>query len=394
MTKKLNRKYRLNTLFFFSLFASMFSFVSVYLLDKGFSNATIGTVLSITGVLAIIIQSIEANLLDKHPGLRLQDTLSINILFILIGSILLLFSSNHSLLLLFILLIFSVAQASETLLNSLAFIFEKFGIEIDYGVGRGIGSLAFAVTTLIVGNVVNQTNPEIIPLFYTVFSFILLLVVRSFKHPQEEEQIVEENSTIDSASNQSFSHFISQYKRLVLVVIGIGFVLFMHILINNFFIQILVPIGGNSATMGNAIFLGAIVELPAMFNYKKIERRFSAGTLLKMAALFFVAKHILTYLATNMLMIYIAQFVQIGGYALIYPAGVSYVHSVVSEKDLVKGQSLFTSAIALSSIAGNFFGGILLDSLGISETLFIGIIVTIIGTGIIFWATTPPPMNR
>ena len=394
MNKKLNVLYSLNTLFFFSMFASMFSFVSVYLLDKGFTNSTIGTVLSITGVLAIIIQSLVANFLDKHLDFRLQDALSINVLIILFGSILLLFSSNNLFILFFIILIFSITQASETLINALAFIFEKFGIEINYGVGRGIGSLAFAVTTMIVGNVVNQTSPETIPIFYTLFSLSLLFAVRSFKHPKEKQTTVENSAETITASKQSFIGFISQYKRLLLVVVGIGFVMFMHILINNFFIQILLPIGGNSATMGNAIFLGAIVELPAMFNYKRIEKRFSASTLLKIAALFFVAKHILTYFATNMLMIYIAQFIQIGGFALMYPAGVSYVHSVVSEKDLVKGQSLFTSAMALSSIAGNFFGGILLDSIGVSETLLIGIIVTVIGTGIIFFATYTPSTSR
>lgn len=393
MNKKFNGLYSLNTLFFFSMFASMFSFVSVYLLDKGFTNSTIGTVLSITGILAIIIQSIVANFLDTHSDFRLQNALSINILIILIGSILLLFTSNNLFILFFIILIFSIAQASETLINSLAFIFEKFGIDINYGVGRGIGSLAFAVTTMIVGNVVNQTNPEIIPFFYTLFSLSLLIAVRSFKHPKEQHTTVENNSETNLASKQSFIGFISQYKRLLLVVVGIGFVMFMHILLNNFFIQILLPIGGNSATMGNAIFLGAIVELPAMFNYKRIEKRFPANTLLKIAALFFIAKHVLTYFATNMLMIYIAQFIQIGGFALMYPAGVSYVHSVVSEKDLVKGQSLFTSAMAMSSIAGNFFGGILLDSLGVSETLFIGIIITVIGTGIIFFATNKTAAN-
>lgn len=393
MNKKLNHLYSMNTFFYLSLIASMLSFVSVFLLDKGFSNSTIGTVLSVSSLLAILIQSLEANFLDKYSNFRLQDGLLINVLIILFGSILLLFTSNPLILVLFILLIFSIAQASETLINSLAFVFEKFGIQINYGVGRGIGSLAFAITTLIVGNIVNRTSPGIIPLFYILFSTALLIAVRSYKHPQEKEINLENSEQVTTVSKQSFLHFISQYKRLLLVVIGISFVMFMHILINNFFIQILLPIGGNTATMGNAIFLGAIVELPAMFNYKKIENRFSAGTLLKIAALFFVLKHLLTYFATNMLMIYIAQFIQIGGYALMYPAGVSYVHSVVSEKDLVKGQALFTSAIALSSIAGNFFGGILLDSLGVSDTLFIGIIVTLIGTGIIFFGAHTPSLN-
>lgn len=387
MNKKYNVLYNINTLFYFAMFASMFSFVSVYLLDKGYANSTIGTVLSITGILAILLQTAIANFLDKRPEYRLQDALSLIVLIIFIGSLFLLFFSESVLLLFFIILIFSFAQASESFINALAFVFEKFGVQINYGFGRGIGSLAFALTTMLVGNIVNRTSPGTIPWFYVFFSIFLFIAIRSFRHPKEEVVQPTQSDETHQETKQSFIDFIRQYKRLLLVVVGIGFLMFMHILINNFFIQILLPIGGNSATMGNAIFLGAILELPAMLNYKKIEERYSASTLLKISAVFFVVKHLITYLATNMLMIYAAQVVQIGAFALMYPAGVSFVYSVVDEKDMVKGQALFTSAIALSSIAGNFLGGLLLDAIGVSETLFIGVIVTIIGAAIIFSAT-------
>ncbi len=387
MNKKFNFLYNLNTLFYFAMFASMFSFVSVFLLDKGYANSTIGTVLSVTGILAILLQTAIANFLDKRPAYRLQDALSLNVMIIFIGSLFLMFFSESVWLLFFIILIFSLAQASETFINALAFIFEKFGVQINYGFGRGIGSLAFALTTMLVGNIVNRTSPEIIPFFYILFALFLFIAIRSFRHPQEVVADPTQSAELSNESKQSFIVFIRQHKRLLLVVVGVGFLMFMHIMINNFFIQILLPIGGNSATMGNAIFLGAILELPAMLNYKQIEKRHSASTLLKISAVFFVVKHLITYLATNMLMIYLAQTVQIGAFALMIPAGVSYVYSVVDENDLVKGQSLFTSAIALSSIAGNFLGGLLLDAIGVSETLFIGVIVTIIGAAIIFSAT-------
>lgn len=387
MTKKFNLRYSFNMISYFAMFSSMFSFVSVYLLDKGYANSTIGTLLAVTGIFAILLQTSTANFLDKYPTFRLQNALTLHILIILFGSILLFIVPSEFFISLLILIIFSFAQAAETLVNALAFIFEKFGVTINYGFGRGMGSLAFALTTMIVGNIVNQTSPEIIPVFYILFSFLLLLAVRSFHHPKEKQLAVSNVSAEDSAINQSLIHFIRQYKRLLLVMVGIGFLMFMHILVNNFFIQILLPIGGTSATMGNALFLGAILELPAMLNYKQIEKRSSASTLLKISALFLVAKHLITYFATNMLMIYFAQVIQIGAFALMYPAGVSYVHSVVAKKDLVKGQALFTSSMALSSIAGNLLGGLLLDGIGVSQTLLIGVIATIIGAGIVFAAS-------
>ena len=40
-----------------------------------------------------------------------------------------------------------------------------------------------------------------------------------------------------------------------------------------------------------------------------------------------------------MFVIYIAQFLQIGAFSVIYPALVEYINSIVDLKDLVKGQS-------------------------------------------------------
>lgn len=388
--KKFNLKYAASMTAFFGLFASMFSFISVYLLHNGYDNATIGVVLSFTGILSIIIQTAEADFLDKRPEFRLQDAISINLILVLIGAVILLLTNSKLLILGLIVFIFAFAQSSETLLNSMAFIFERFNVNINYGFGRGMGSAAFAVVTMIIGYIVEMTTPNAIPFFYLVLGAILLLTVRSYKHPLEQEVIPEESEDLGdemTATDNTLLQFFKNYKRLIVLMVGIICIMFTHTLVNNFFIQIITPIGGNSALMGTAIFIGAIVELPAMLGYQRIESRISANNLLKIAAVFFLVKHILTYFAPNMFVIYIAQFIQIGGFALIYPACVSYIRTVVSKKDAVKGQSLFTSAIAVSSVLGSFIGGIMLDELGVQTTLMAGIIANVIGLVIIFIAS-------
>lgn len=390
MEKKFNLKYAASMTGFFGLFASMFSFVSVYLLHKGYDNSTIGAVLSISGIVSIILQTTQANFLDKHPKFRVQDAISINILVVLLGTILLFITQANYIVLGIIVFIFAFAQSSETLLNSMAFVLERFGIEINYGFGRGMGSASFAVMTMLIGYIVEATTPNMIPVFYMVIGTILLLLVRSYKHPQETDNPVDDmEDSLDEieATDQSLFDFFKRYKRLVLLMVGVVFLLFTHTIVNNFFIQIITPIGGNSAVMGTAVFIGAIVELPAMFNYQRIESRISANQLLKIASVFFLIKHVLTYFAPNMTFIYIAQVFQIGGYALIYPACVSYIRAIVSKKDAVKGQSLFTSAMAASSVLGSFFGGVLLDQLGVPTTLLVGITLNIIGLIIVVIAT-------
>src|SRR5690625_3536429 len=91
MTRRLNIKYIMSQFFYFSMFASMIAFVSVYLLHKGFDNTTIGTVLSMMSLLTIGIQTLLANYIDKNKEVQLQDVISILSLGVVIGSIVLYF---------------------------------------------------------------------------------------------------------------------------------------------------------------------------------------------------------------------------------------------------------------------------------------------------------------
>ncbi|SHF11357.1 MFS transporter, PPP family, 3-phenylpropionic acid transporter [Atopostipes suicloacalis DSM 15692] len=399
MTRQLNIKYIASQFFYFSMFASMFAFVSVYLLHKGFDNATIGTVLSIMSLSTIGIQTLLANYIDKNKEIRLQDVISFLALGVVVGSIVLYFMPIELAILILIVLLLAIAQCLLTFVNSLAFIYEKFGIHINYGVARGMGSFAYAIMTMVLGQVVKATTPDILPLFYSAFALLLLLSVRSYSLPKTHKVIVEDERVEESiaeqvAVEQSIFSFFLKYSRLVLLMGGVVFLFFAHTIINNFFIQVITPIGGDSGVMGTAVFVAAIVELPAMMNFEQLSRKISIDRLLKISAVFFLAKHALTYLAPNMFVIYLAQFLQIGAYSVVYPALVEYIKLNVDLEDLVKGQSLLTTAIALSSVFASFLGGILLDTVGVSQTLFIGVITTIIGLAIVFVTVENPQKHK
>ena len=85
-------------------------------------------------------------------------------------------------------------------------------------------------------------------------------------------------------------------------------------------------------------------------------------------------------------MIYVAQFMQIGAYAILIPASVYYVNDKIAASDANMGQSMVTTAIAASGILANLVGGILLDALGVHQVLLIGAIVSFIGAAIVIVA--------
>ena len=399
MTRRLNIKYIASQFFYFSMFASMIAFVSVYLLHKGFDNTTIGTVLSMMSLLTIGIQTLLANYIDKNKEVQLQDVISILSLGVVIGSIVLYFMPIDLAILILTTLLLAIGQALLTFVNSLAFIYEKFGIHINYGVARGMGSFAYAMMTLFLGQVVKATTPDILPLFYSIFSLLLLFSVRSYSLPSADKVIVEDEGEQKplikkGAVEQSVFSFFLKYSRLVLLMGGVVFLFFGHTIINNFFIQVISPIGGDSGVMGTAVFIAAIVELPAMMYFEQLSKKISIDRLLKISAIFFLIKHLLTYLAPNIFVIYLAQFLQIGAYSVVYPALVEYINLIVDLEDLVKGQSLLTTAIALSSVFASFLGGILLDNVGVSQTLFIGVLTTIVGLVIVFVTVENPQKHE
>lgn len=399
MEKNLNIKYSASQFFYFTLFASMFAFASVFLLDKGFNNTTIGLTLSLMSLATIVFQTGIADYLDKNKNLKLQDAISIVILIVMASSVILFFLDSPFLLLFLVVLSFALTQATTPLINSMAFLYTVDGIRINYGFARGMGSLAYAIVTVLLGTVLEYIGASYLPVFYFFFASMTLVSVRLYQLPDEyqvqeksRDKELEASSKIIE-SDKNIIEFAKKYKRLVLMMLGVVFLFFGHVLINNFFIQVITPIGGSSQTMGIAIFIGTILELPAMMNFNQLARRIPVHQLLKISTVFFLAKHLLTFLAPNLFVIYLAQALQIGAFSIAYPALVEYTQLEVSQEDLVKGQSLLASAIALSNILSSFSGGILLDQIGVSRTLFIAVLTTVAGLIIIFLTVNDQSKN-
>lgn len=387
--KSLNIKYMASQIFYFGAFAAMMGYASVYLLYKGFSNSTIGIILSLCSILAVFMQPALASFADNHKNIEIRKIINTIVAIAIILSVaLLVIPTNQTLIFILIVAIFSLETTIMPLINTLAFIFEKYGIQINFGIARGLGSVAYALTSMALGYIVEWFSPDLLPICYVAFNALLFIVVHLFVLPKNA-QIVnadEESETeAEVQENVSLLKFAGKYKKFIVFLLGFVLVYFAHTIINNFFIQIITNVGGNSSDMGNAVFLAAMLELPTMAYFTKLSQKVNCGTLIKASIVLFLAKHAITYLATNMVMIYIAQVLQMGAYALFIPASVYYVNCKVDNKDIVKGQSFVTTSMTMSGVFANIIGGILLDAVGVSEVLLIGVILSLIGAVIVLF---------
>ncbi len=380
----LNMKYATTQILYFGSFCALMGFASVYLLDHGFSNSVIGTVLALTSFIAVLTQPAVASFADKSQRIELRYIICAIMIVACVLSGCIYFMEGSSLVLLVVFVgIVTCMMTIQPLLNSLAFVFEKYGIEINYGLGRGLGSASYAIVSFIVGYLVEDFGTKILPLIYLLLNVLLVFVVYVYVIPKNEQKEMVKVKESEVSQQLSFVEFCKKYKRFMIFVLGIVAVFFDHTIINNFFIQILKPIGGTESQMGTAVFIAAIVELPAMALFNKIREKVNCARLIQIAVILFAVKHGLIYFATNVTMVYIAQFLQIATYAIITPASVYYVNQKISQSDAIKGQSMVTAAITASGIVANIAGGLLLDSVGVKNVLLIGVIVSIIGAGIV-----------
>ena len=148
--RSLNLKYAGSQIFYFAAFASMMGYASVFLLDKGCTNSQIGIALALSSIIAVLLQPMLASFADNHKNIEMRNIIApIVLLVIALSAILYLIPGSALFVLFLVVTIFSIMSSIMPLMNSLAFVFEQHGIEINYGLARGLGSVAYAIASLV-----------------------------------------------------------------------------------------------------------------------------------------------------------------------------------------------------------------------------------------------------
>lgn len=388
----LDIKFSAMQFFFFASFGALMGYASVYLLSRGISTSVIGVALASTSAIAFVCQPFMASFADKNKQIELRYIICAALLISIAMAVVLIMAPNASMFLVCMFVaIGTLLSTIMPLVTTLAFQFEKYGIAINFGVARGVGSAAYAIIAYVVGQLVEMFDAGVVPIVFIAFNLALTFVVYTFvlpKNVSREEVKKEEKQEQSQVKNDlSFVQFMTRYKKLTTFVFGTVFIFFAHTIINNYMILVIEPVGGTEAAMGTAVSLAAMLELPAMFFFDQLREKFSLNKLLKLSAIMFVVKHTLTAIAPSMFVIYIAQATQMLAYAILCPASVYLVNEMVDSSDLTKGQSLVTMGQSLSGIIANLIGGVLIENIGVTPVLYMGAVVTVLGSAIIIYIT-------
>lgn len=361
-------------------------FVSVFLLNKGYSNTSIGMIIAVGNVLAILMQTIIANITDRIS--RITDISVIKafilLLFLLAVCILLIGRKSPALTVAYAALIV-VHTAMHPFVNALSFTLEVGGHKVSYGLGRSMGSLTAGIICAVMGYLVSWFSPDAV--LYAALVNLAIMTVFIFITGRHYRMILPVAPPISEYETDEqpidMMEFIRRNKIFMIMSTGIVALFFGNVVLENFTIQIIQSIGGDTEQMGIVIFLLSIFEMPAMLTFSKLKERFSYVFLLRTASVFFSIKIVMMLFAGSMTTVYLAQLNQILGYGLLFPAIVSFIDHIMDRREALRGQTVFTAALTIGNVLGSVFGGSILDAYSASALLLVSSVISICGTLII-----------
>ena len=352
-------KYTLIQGSYWGCYCTIITFSSVYLLAQGFSNAQIGSLIAVSGILSAILQPLVSGMADRLKRLSLRQFAALMVLVQTVAGILLLVLPGMLPQTLLYGLLLIMVQVVLPLCSALGMACINSGNAMNFGVARGAGSISYGVFSALCGQLVLWFGEISLPLAMTALNLILMGSILVFKFKGMEGQPQAEARP--EKRKEGGKPFLLKYHGIIPLVIGVVLLLVSHNVLNTFAFQIVTPLGGDSAAMGTMLLIQALVELPVMFFFSWMIARASSRFWLCVSGVGFFLHALGALLAPNMFWMNVIQIFEMPGYAVLTLASIYFVNEMVAGEDRVQGQAWITMAMTLGNVLASFVGGLLLD---------------------------------
>lgn len=376
MKKTLTFHYMLQQMAYWAAAAGIMSFATAFLLEKGFAASQVGTLLAAGNLLSCAVQPLLADRADRIGGDVLTRLIvGLTALCIVFFSALQLLPISQWLFgLLYLLGVFTF-DVMMPLLNSICVSYHHQGYAINYGLSRGIGSLAYSVAALVIGKAIADFGADW--MIWIVLALLLANIAITMRYPA-----VERTEMLEAKENDccSLPEFFIRYKWYCVSLLGIMLLAMFHAMTENYLIEVAGALGGDSSSVGVALFIATLVEMPVLVYFDRVKKYIPINRLLKLSGVSFLLKSVLLLLAPSVTAIYMIQLLQATSYGFLSPTQLYYANNKIAQADMVKGQAFITASYTLGCAIGNFTGGQLLDAFHVTALLIAGVIMAVAGT--------------
>lgn len=377
----LNIRYGLLQCLFWITYCVLVTNHNSYLLEHGYSSSEIG-IMMVCGYLAcIILHPVLASLADRSRYISTTHILLFSYALLLASSITLLFQNSRNF---FItasyIVLYTVSMWCQPLMNAYANTLSRTGAKVSFAIWRGVGAGAYAICSVLFGFVLRAHTSAIMPKIGIFCILALISVTLLFLR----EGLLKAPIPTDGTSEKKrFSP--KSYPGFIILLIGTAAVSAGHMIFNNYLLQTITFLGGDEAKLGILSFYAAILELPAVFIFHFLQKKFPNAFILKFSAICFFTKNLLYAVAPSANFLFLPQSLQLLSFGLFNPASVEFINETMAPEHLNQGHALSTiiSTIFLLLITG--MSGIIIDHFSIRIALFIGAGISLVGLFFMFY---------
>ena len=375
-------KNKYNLLYFLYCIAGccLVEFVTVFLLYRGVSNTQIGLVTGIGCVSSIFLSPWLTGLLGRSPRLNVRDVLGGVYLFMAAVFILLAYMPMPAVAVMAgYTVIYCLYMGTYSFLQVMASDYTAAGMDINFGLARGLGSASWAIAALLLGAAVDATSPAVTGAAFMAATAVMVLLMRTMP--------VAPSQTGSEEKGGSAIAVLKDYPVFFMILLGFTLCKVGMTPLLTYLPNIMTNLGGSTGMFGVAIFVMALSETPVMAMAGRWMEKMDILTLTVIGGIAYVARNFIICFATSVPMLMVGMIFQGFSYGLLTVVAAYYAMYRLKGSDQAMGQTMTTVMTnGFGSTIGNVAGGVLQDTLGINSMYIFACGMTVLGALVIIMA--------
>ena len=360
----IQRKYNLLHIFFWLTYCTIYGYVAVFLQYKGLSSTMIGLTTGLGSALTILTTPWLSGMAGRIRGLSIKRLIVITYIgTIALWMVLLWVPLPQMVLMACYIAMTNLIAANVPLLTMICMNYLTDGVQVNFGIARGLGSVAYASSAVILGILIEHWNPSVLGVVHAIGTAGLFAIVYSLPDVAHKEHGSGQESI-------SIPEFARRYSLYVLILLAFALQFSAATTLSTYLIDIVVNLGGTTSMYGIAVFFMAASELPFMALTPWLKRYLSSERLLLFAALMYMLRNVTIALAPNLTVLIIGMLLQGCSYGIFTASITYYVHEQIGIEHGMAGQTMIAvMTTGLGATVGNVLGGMLQDGYGLPVML-------------------------
>lgn len=356
-------------------YCTFYTFIVLYLKSNGLSDFLCGFVMTLLSLTNFVIQPIIGYITDTYISCKsflcICFSIAAGVTFLIPYSVSM---GNVVILAIVFLAIFDYSE--YCLIDAWIISLKRTKSYIDFPSIRSFGSMGYAITALIFGNVINKFGYDV--MFYAHAAILVITVLIMLLIPASpclNKVDKSQRANVHKTSMLEAFKTLIKIKPYMIFLLSVALYQFGMRAPNTYLPMFITAVGGNSSDYGMAVFIASILEAGCMFAISRLVRHHIPTIYIYSAGLVITVIRLITLgwgIDLGLGFIMLTQIFQAIGTATYLCSFMDYISKTTPDYLMSTAATLGTALTAgVGCILGNFIAGVLIESVGLQSYCYI-----------------------